>query len=165
MNTDSSSSENHEQSKPWAPEPGADRDAAIFQAIGAASVCWDNPRGSGVFDSDQAKAVADGLIRYLDQLGTPLYEADPPQFSVATYVDGRRLAEQPIPDPFASTTVTIDPVDLAAAVTENRPLIVRIIVNGTRAGLRHVMRPIDLSPNDEQPAPPSGHDAAATEGN
>src|SRR5580698_10021731 len=34
---------------------------AIFQAIGAASVCW-TETPSGVFDSDKAKIIADKLI-------------------------------------------------------------------------------------------------------
>jgi len=33
----------------------------IFQAIGHASVCWD-PAPGGVFDSEQAKRVADELV-------------------------------------------------------------------------------------------------------
>ena len=31
----------------------------IGQAIGAGSVCWENPAGAGVFDSAQAATVAD----------------------------------------------------------------------------------------------------------
>ena len=34
-------------------------DEAVFQAIGAASVCWDS---EGVFESNQAKAIAEELL-------------------------------------------------------------------------------------------------------
>lgn len=34
----------------------------VFQALGAASVCWENPRGAGVFDSSRAHEVGDELV-------------------------------------------------------------------------------------------------------
>lgn len=34
----------------------------VFQALGAASVCWETPEGAGVFDSTRAKAVGDELV-------------------------------------------------------------------------------------------------------
>lgn len=37
----------------------------VFQALGAASVCWDNLSGAGVFDSTRAKAIGDALLVYL----------------------------------------------------------------------------------------------------
>jgi hypothetical protein len=42
---------------------------AIFQAIGHASVCWENPGGAGVFDEKQATQVASDLIDQLLALG------------------------------------------------------------------------------------------------
>jgi hypothetical protein len=36
-------------------------DAAIHQAIGAASVCWENPAGAGVFLSERAHSIAQQL--------------------------------------------------------------------------------------------------------
>jgi len=35
---------------------------AVFQAIGAASVCWETPEGAGVFNSDRAKAIGEELM-------------------------------------------------------------------------------------------------------
>jgi hypothetical protein len=35
---------------------------AVYQAIGAASVCWDNVQGAGVFDEQQASSVAKDLL-------------------------------------------------------------------------------------------------------
>lgn len=36
--------------------------SAVYQAIGAASVCWENPGGAGVFDSDRAAEIAEALL-------------------------------------------------------------------------------------------------------
>lgn len=51
----------------------ADRDDAlasvVFQALGAASVCWDDDR---VFDDRQAKQIGDSLVAFLhDQIDQP----------------------------------------------------------------------------------------------
>lgn len=37
----------------------------VGQSLGAASACWANLRGAGVFDSTQCKAILDGLMAYL----------------------------------------------------------------------------------------------------
>lgn len=37
-------------------------EAAVYQALGAASVCWDSMEGTGVFHSDEAKAIAEELL-------------------------------------------------------------------------------------------------------
>jgi hypothetical protein len=52
----------------WKPDIRDDEDdplrAAVFQAIGAASMCWEEiPHG--VFDSTKAKWVGDGLMAYI----------------------------------------------------------------------------------------------------
>jgi hypothetical protein len=40
--------------------------SAVFQAIGAASVCWEDGKvPHGVFDEQQALAICNGLIAYL----------------------------------------------------------------------------------------------------
>lgn len=33
----------------------------IYQAIGAASMCWDSPQSAGVFDSKRASDISDKL--------------------------------------------------------------------------------------------------------
>ena len=38
---------------------------AVMQALGAASVCWENPGGAGVFDSERASAIGDELLDFL----------------------------------------------------------------------------------------------------
>lgn len=49
---------------PWTPDRPEDATSAIFQALGAASMCWmDTP--TGIFDSTRAKWVGDGLIAWL----------------------------------------------------------------------------------------------------
>jgi hypothetical protein len=40
----------------------------VFQALGAASACWENLAGAGVFDSTRAKEVGDALLARLAQL-------------------------------------------------------------------------------------------------
>jgi hypothetical protein len=42
---------------------------AIFQALGAASVCWDNIEKAGIFHSERAKFIGDQLIERLFEFG------------------------------------------------------------------------------------------------
>jgi len=37
----------------------------VFQALGTASVCWENMSGTGVFQSDQAKKVGEELVAWI----------------------------------------------------------------------------------------------------
>lgn len=46
--------------------------SVIFEAIGAASMCWETPEGAGVFLSDQALAIGKNLVRQLQDLGYEL---------------------------------------------------------------------------------------------
>lgn len=43
--------------------------AAIYQAIGAGSVCWTKMHRQGIFESERACAVAEALIRRLADFG------------------------------------------------------------------------------------------------
>jgi len=53
----------------WAPTiPDNDRDSlrtAIFQAIGSGSMCWENIDKAGVFLSDDAMRIGDGLHKWI----------------------------------------------------------------------------------------------------
>lgn len=40
----------------------------IFQSLGAASTCWDNLSGAGVFESTRAKEIGEQLVKDLDKL-------------------------------------------------------------------------------------------------
>lgn len=40
-------------------------DEKVMQAIGEASMCWSNIEGAGTFDSEKAKQIGGGLIKYL----------------------------------------------------------------------------------------------------
>ena len=40
--------------------------AAVFQAIGAASMCWETIERAGVFNSDRTKEIAEDLLAFLD---------------------------------------------------------------------------------------------------
>lgn len=40
-------------------------ESAVFQALGAVSVCWDNPGGAGVFHSERAKEIGEHLLAFL----------------------------------------------------------------------------------------------------
>lgn len=42
---------------------------AIFQALGAASVCWEFPEKAGIFESTRAKAIGDQLVERLVEFG------------------------------------------------------------------------------------------------
>jgi hypothetical protein len=52
-------------SNEWKPSYDASPEQAIREAIGTGSMCWEHPENAGVFLSDQALWVADGLIKYL----------------------------------------------------------------------------------------------------
>lgn len=41
--------------------------SAVFQALGAASACWDNLTGAGVFESDRACAIGERLLEFIEQ--------------------------------------------------------------------------------------------------
>lgn len=43
----------------------------IFQALGAASVCWDDMTNAGVFHSEEAKAIGDSVVEWLGDVGVP----------------------------------------------------------------------------------------------
>ena len=51
-----------------------DLNTKVFQAIGAASACWENLAGAGVFDSDRAKQVADDLLTFIRQNYEPRFK-------------------------------------------------------------------------------------------
>lgn len=48
-------------------------ESAIYQALGAASMCWERMDGTGVFQSNRAKEIGDALLKKV-QAATP----DPP---------------------------------------------------------------------------------------
>jgi len=43
--------------------------SAIFQALGAASVCWEFPERAGVFDSTRAKQIGEALVEEQERFG------------------------------------------------------------------------------------------------
>jgi hypothetical protein len=50
---------------PYDFEDAEDLASAVFQALGAASVCWEFPEKAGIFDSTRAKAIGDGLLAWI----------------------------------------------------------------------------------------------------
>lgn len=40
-------------------------ESAVYQALGAASVCWENPGGAGFFDSTRAKEIGEELLAFI----------------------------------------------------------------------------------------------------
>lgn len=42
-----------------------DAETAIFIALGAASACWENLQGAGMFDSSRAKVIGEELLEHL----------------------------------------------------------------------------------------------------
>lgn len=62
--------------------PGSeDATRMVFEALGSASMCWENPRGAGVFDSDRAAQIGRAL---LEALGFEV----PPGYRVAPAAEG-----------------------------------------------------------------------------
>lgn len=47
-------------------------EAAVFQALGAASTCWERLSGTGVFDSDRAKTIGEALVGFIRDHEKPL---------------------------------------------------------------------------------------------
>lgn len=45
---------------------------AVGQAIGAASACWENLSGAGIFESTRAKQIVDELVAYINSK-QPIY--------------------------------------------------------------------------------------------
>lgn len=76
-------------------QPGEDRPsmlddpedltAAVYQAVGAASVCWETMEGTGVFQEAQARNVAEDLLAYIAQ-SRPLVTQDAWDETVAEVV-------------------------------------------------------------------------------
>jgi hypothetical protein len=52
----------------WAMTP---LEEIVYQAIGAASMCWENVEGAGVFQSERASAVAAQLVRDIQSVTQP----------------------------------------------------------------------------------------------
>lgn len=52
--------------------PPKSLEEAVYQSIGAASVCWESMEGTGVFDSVGAKKIGDELIAFILDRFTPV---------------------------------------------------------------------------------------------
>lgn len=44
-------------------------EAAIYQALGAASMCWEHVEKAGVFQSDRASKIGEALLTRLEEFG------------------------------------------------------------------------------------------------
>lgn len=75
--------------------PTDDIQAAIFQALGAASVCWESMEHAGIFDSTRAKEIGDELYQRVEAYAR---EAQPQaaltEDELATMDTTAKLAEQ-----------------------------------------------------------------------
>lgn len=47
-------------------------ETAVYEAIGAASVCWENMSGTGIFQEDRARDIAEQLLHRIMQ-AQPIY--------------------------------------------------------------------------------------------
>jgi hypothetical protein len=65
-----------------------DLESVIFQALGAASVCWDNMLVSGTFDSTRAKAIGEEALSWIKAHYVLRESDDTPQA-----VEGTQTAE------------------------------------------------------------------------
>lgn len=68
-----------ERRKRWHYDIGEpeDRASAVFQALGAASVCWEHMSGTGIFDSDRARQIGEALLVWLGTHEEPLLGVAP----------------------------------------------------------------------------------------
>ena len=57
--------------------PPKDLHEAVHLAVGAASVCWEDMSGTGVFQDDHARVVAQALIQYVEANYWPIPEDQP----------------------------------------------------------------------------------------
>lgn len=85
-----------------------------------------------------------------------------PQYRLTVDLDGERISEQNLDDPFVTTTVDIDPRDVAAAAAGLKGITVVVRVDGTRAALAHVFKPMNLTPNTVGPVTLEGSTAGAS---
>jgi hypothetical protein len=46
-------------------------DSAVFQALGAASTCWESLEGAGIFDSTRAREIGDALLSFIRSESRP----------------------------------------------------------------------------------------------
>lgn len=81
------------------------------------------------------------------------------QYALRITVDGEQVDYRALDDPFHRTTVTLAPEDLRAWADAGEEVEVTVHVDGTRAALAHVFRPMDLTPNLEQPRAVEGAEA------
>lgn len=44
-----------------------DLETAVFESLGAASACWENLEGAGVFESTRCKEIGDQLLERIQQ--------------------------------------------------------------------------------------------------
>lgn len=55
---------------------GPNLETAVFLAIGAASACWENLSGAGVFDSTRAEEIGRALLAFVQDGGLPKHNPD-----------------------------------------------------------------------------------------
>lgn len=73
-------------------------ESAVFQALGAASTCWENLSGTGVFDSDRAKRIGGALVAAINRRSAPTGD-----------VDQERLYASPTADVWAEEFAKVRP--------------------------------------------------------
>jgi hypothetical protein len=50
---------------------GPSLEGAVFLALGAASVCWENPGGAGAFDATRAEEIGHALLSFIRENTLP----------------------------------------------------------------------------------------------
>lgn len=64
-------------------------ETAVFQALGAASTCWESMEGTGVFDDQYAKAIGEALLAEIrKRTVVAVWEVTPGKFAWALDVEG-----------------------------------------------------------------------------
>lgn len=82
-------------------QPPESLSQAVHEAVGAASVCWENMSGTGVFDDTRAREVAQGLLDYINENYAPRVTSSTDVlagdlFWYSEWLDGEDLIVEPL---------------------------------------------------------------------
>lgn len=130
-------------------EPGQGRVSSelaatlVFEALGAASVCWDNPGGAGVFDSDRAARIGRGLLEALGYEVPENYRERVPESSEPAEPVGEDVPVVPLmgSEPDEQPSVSLMPTEMLA---RRSPIERERYLGAQEAGRREAGQPVDV---------------------
>jgi len=72
-------------------------EGAVYQALGAASVCWEHPGAAGTFDPEQAREIGDVLLAFIRDRFAALLAADRSETRRLAALEAERVMNPKIP--------------------------------------------------------------------